>query len=79
MKRDEIQHRCKDPVCGMTISRSSATAKWVFGDKVYYFCAEVCCQAFKANPQKFLRRRPRWRSGSRCRQHQHQQLGLTCH
>ena len=79
MKRDEIRRRYKDPVCGMMISRSAAADEWAFGGKIYYFCANVCCEAFKANPQKFLHKRIRWRSGSRYRQHQHQQLGLTCH
>ncbi len=79
MKRDGTRRRCKDPVCGMIIGHSSAAAEWAFGGKVYYFCANVCCEAFKANPRKFLHKGTRWRRGSRCRQHQHQQLGLTCH
>ena len=78
MKRNGIRRRYKDPVCGMIISRSAAAAEWAFGGKVYCFCSSVCCEAFKANPQKFLHKRARRRSGSRCRQHQHQQLGLTC-
>ena len=79
MKRDEMQRHCKDPVCGTTVSCSTAAAEWAFGGRIYYFCANICCEAFKANPQKFLHKRTHRRSGSRCRQHQHQQLGLTSH
>ncbi len=69
----------KDRVCGMVLGRKAAAAECVFRGKVYYFCANVCCETFKANPQKFLHKRARRRTGSRCRQHQHQQLGLACH
>ena len=77
--KHEVRRRYKDPVCGMIISREAATVECVFSGTVYYFCANACCEAFKANPQRFLHKRARRRNGSRCRQHQHQQLGLTCH
>ena len=54
MKRGKVLRRYKDPVCGMMISPSTAVSQWAFGGKIYYFCADVCCDAFKTQPDKFL-------------------------
>lgn len=44
-----------DPVCGMTVSKSSpggGTAE--HNGETYYFCAPGCRNAFTADPDKFL-------------------------
>ncbi len=79
MKRNEVRKPFKDPVCGVMVTPSTSTAKWEFGEKIYYFCADVCRDAFKADPHRFLHKRARWRGSSRCREHQHRHLGFTSH
>src|SRR5487761_57454 len=46
--------RVKDPVCGMMVDPQKPAAKFVRGDKTYYFCSKGCAQKFENNPQKFL-------------------------
>jgi YHS domain-containing protein len=43
----------KDPVCGMAVNTETAT-KVEHNGKTYYFCAQHCAEAFKANPDKYL-------------------------
>jgi len=43
-----------DPVCGMKISRTAATAEFEYQGKTYYFCAPDCQQAFQAEPGKYV-------------------------
>lgn len=50
---DERSH--KDPVCGMVVSRLTAVAEAEYRRKTYYFCAQVCRDAFLADPQRYLR------------------------
>jgi YHS domain-containing protein len=38
-----------DPVCGMTVDRSSAISSAVDG-RSYYFCSEGCRERFEASP-----------------------------
>ncbi len=45
----------KDPVCNMEVSESSAPAHATYNGKEYYFCSTQCEQAFKANPQQFVK------------------------
>ena len=52
----------KDPVCGMEVSRITATEEYVYQGKAYYFCARVCLEAFEADPEKYI--------------HQHRQHGM---
>lgn len=46
--------RVKDPVCGMLVDLQKPAAKFVLGDKTYYFCSKGCAQKFENNPEKFL-------------------------
>lgn len=55
MKRPSEERSFKDPVCGMEVSRKTATEEFVYQGKAYYFCANVCRQAFEAEPEKYLR------------------------
>jgi len=45
----------KDPVCGMTVTQSSAVASYEYQGTTYYFCNPACRDAFKANPGKYLK------------------------
>ena len=42
-----------DPVCGMTVDPSRATAHAVHGDHKIYFCCEACKEAFMSDPGSF--------------------------
>lgn len=52
-----------DPVCGMTVSRVSASAKSFYNGTEIYFCAQACKNAFEADPQKYAQTRTKgfWR------------------
>ena len=41
-----------DPVCGMTVDRSSASAA-TFQGKTYYFCSDSCRSKFEASPAAY--------------------------
>src|SRR4051794_1726819 len=42
----------RDPVCGMTVTKSKAAGHVEYGGKDYYFCAASCAAKFKADPEK---------------------------
>lgn len=44
-----------DPVCGMTVVRSSAAARRKHKGKRYFFCATGCATAFDKDPEKYLK------------------------
>ncbi len=44
----------KDPVCGMDVDPSRASATAEHAGKTYYFCCQRCAERFKANPEQFL-------------------------
>ena len=46
----------KDPVCDMDVNEKEAKYKTTYKGKTYYFCAPGCLKAFKANPQKYLKK-----------------------
>ena len=48
----------KDPVCGMTVDPASAAGHVDDQGKTYHFCSQHCVHAFKADPQKFLGKKP---------------------
>ena len=43
----------KDPVCGMEVDESTATATAEHKGQKYYFCAPACKTAFEADPGKY--------------------------
>ncbi len=53
-RSDDLNY--KDPVCGMVVSRLTAVAAAEYQHKTYYFCAQICRDAFVADPQSYLRR-----------------------
>ncbi|MEE8435969.1 MAG: YHS domain-containing protein [bacterium] len=46
--------KVKDPVCGMEIDSTKATASMNHQGETYYFCCEGCQRHFEANPQSYL-------------------------
>jgi P-type Cu+ transporter len=43
-----------DPVCGMNVDLRHAAAMEVLNGKTYYFCATVCAEKFRADPDRYL-------------------------
>jgi Cu+-exporting ATPase len=43
-----------DPVCKMQVMPETATAKYDYNGRTYYFCAARCMERFRANPKQFL-------------------------
>jgi Cu+-exporting ATPase len=43
-----------DPVCGMTVDKTTAAGSFEFEGKTYFFCSVHCLEKFRANPQTFL-------------------------
>ena len=44
----------KDPVCGMKLDSSSATARTTYQSEEVYFCSDACRGAFEAEPDRFI-------------------------
>lgn len=44
----------KDPVCGMTVIKSTAKYTYDYKGTTYYFCSEGCKTSFAKEPEKFL-------------------------
>src|SRR5437763_8224655 len=44
-----------DPVCGMSVTPSSAAGKHQHSGETYYFCGVGCAAKFRANPDRYLR------------------------
>jgi Cu+-exporting ATPase len=45
--------KVKDPVCGMTIEDSTATATSDYQGKRYYFCSKDCKTQFDESPDDY--------------------------
>jgi YHS domain-containing protein len=43
----------EDPVCGMRIDPDDAAATAEYEGRVYYFCSQVCHDAFVADPAAY--------------------------
>ncbi len=43
-----------DPVCGMTVTATTAAGKYDYKGKTYYFCGPGCMRSFQKEPEKFL-------------------------
>lgn len=54
MKYRSSDRNYTDPVCGMVVSRLTAAAEAEYQSKTYYFCAQVCRDAFLADPESHL-------------------------
>jgi uncharacterized membrane protein YraQ (UPF0718 family)/YHS domain-containing protein len=49
----ESKETAIDPVCGMTVDRSTAEYRSSRGDETYYFCSAGCKQRFDKSPEKY--------------------------
>jgi P-type Cu+ transporter len=45
--------KVKDPVCGMTIEKSSADGPAEYQGRQYYFCSPGCLKKFEQEPEKY--------------------------
>jgi P-type Cu+ transporter len=43
-----------DPVCGMEVYETMASANICHQGVVYYFCSRACFGAFQDNPEKYV-------------------------
>ena len=59
MKKKKVKENFKDPVCGMIVGRLAAPTTYEYEGKTYYFCADVCRDSFKADPEKYINKWPR--------------------
>jgi YHS domain-containing protein len=50
-----------DPVCKMKVDEKTAKYRSEYQGRTYYFCIEMCKDAFEENPEKYLQP-PRGRS-----------------
>lgn len=55
MKYKAEEKSYKDPVCGMEVSRLTVVEALEYEGKTYYFCAEVCKEAFEKEPDKYIK------------------------
>ncbi len=44
-----------DPICGMEIDKSEATATSEHMGKTFYFCAQGCKRQFEEDPMKYMK------------------------
>ncbi|MGB8769811.1 MAG: heavy metal translocating P-type ATPase [Candidatus Korobacteraceae bacterium] len=51
----------KDPVCGIDVDASKATASVEYEAKLYHFCCRGCAEKFKDDPEKYLS--PNYKTG----------------
>ncbi len=55
MKKTTPSHEAYiDPVCMMQVDAGRKDLAYTYQMRTYYFCAEGCRTAFKANPDKYL-------------------------
>lgn len=57
---DRTDNPTKDVVCGMRMSRKTAATACTHDGRTYYFCCDMCRQAFEENPDRYLRPRRYW-------------------
>lgn len=43
-----------DPVCKMKVAEKTAKYRSDYQGRTYYFCAQICKEAFEENPEKYL-------------------------
>jgi len=51
--KEEAMATVKDVICGMDIDPKTAAASEEYKGKTYYFCAEICRDKFKVEPDKY--------------------------
>jgi Cu+-exporting ATPase len=46
-----------DPVCGMTVNKTTAKVTYDYKGTTYYFCCQGCKDAFAKDPEKYLQKK----------------------
>jgi len=54
---DHRHDQVLDPVCGMTVDRTTAKHRFEYGGQTHYFCSAGCETKFEANPEKYLNKK----------------------
>ena len=54
MNHNSSNHSGKDPVCGATISKSTAKVAYRYKGRILYFCSARCLSKFSKKPQHYL-------------------------
>jgi Cu+-exporting ATPase len=49
----------KDPVCGMTVDPAKAAPTVDYDGRTFHFCSQGCATKFRAEPEKYLKPKPR--------------------
>jgi P-type Cu+ transporter len=49
------QRKSVDPVCGMRVDSSHASASREYNGKTYYFCSDGCAKEFQTGPLKYVK------------------------
>ncbi|MFC1883999.1 YHS domain-containing protein [Thermodesulfobacteriota bacterium] len=47
--------KTRDPVCGMMVGGDVSTYKTEYNNRNYFFCSQVCLNAFLKTPDKVLK------------------------
>lgn len=63
MNQAHNAHAFIDPVCHMKIAERANLPSYTFQSETYHFCAEACRIAFIADPEKYLKSKPKKRKG----------------
>jgi YHS domain-containing protein len=52
--REGATETAVDPVCSMSVDKSSAPARREHSSATYYFCSAACAESFDRDPERFL-------------------------
>jgi Cu+-exporting ATPase len=44
-----------DPICGMTVAKTTAKYRYKYGGKEYFFCSNHCLESFRDAPDKYAK------------------------
>ena len=53
-EKEQVMAMVTDPVCGMRIDPDDAVATAEHEGTTYYFCSQVCHDAFVSNPTSYV-------------------------
>src|SRR6266567_7355483 len=54
MQEEQVNHKVKDPVCGMDVDPARARSSYEYEGRKYFFCNPRCLEKFRVDPQKYL-------------------------
>src|SRR6266567_9426328 len=56
MQEEQVNHKVKDPVCGMDVDPARARSSYEYEGRKYFFCNPRCLEKFRVDAQKYLTR-----------------------